>query len=248
MPEPRPPLTGPELFDHPEALEEYFTPRPDAESPVETMEIPALRRQVGDVSGLRILDLGCGDGWLGEELLRRGAAGYHGVDASAEMVVRAARRLGAAATVTRQPLEELELGAARFDLVVSCLALHYVADLTAALARAAAHLDPGGRLVYTHEHPVVTSNESRPAGGSRGAWTVDGYFRPGARRVTFFGQPVVKYHRTVEHHVTAFAAAGFRLTGLSECAPERERFGARRDEYERRLRIPLFLLLAGTRG
>jgi SAM-dependent methyltransferase len=45
------------------------------------------------VAGDEVLDLACGDGGLGEELLRRGLA-YRGVDAEPAMVDAAARRLG----------------------------------------------------------------------------------------------------------------------------------------------------------
>ena len=40
--------------------------------------------------------------------------------------------------------------------------------------------------------------------------------------------------------------AGFALTNLRECAPRRERFDDD-EEFERRRRIPLVLLLAGVR-
>ena len=48
--------------------------------------------------GDEVLDLACGDGGLGEELLRRGLR-YRGVDATSEMVEAARRRLGARAEV-----------------------------------------------------------------------------------------------------------------------------------------------------
>jgi SAM-dependent methyltransferase len=246
MGEPPPPFPGPALYEQASVLDEYFAARPAGESPVETMELPALWRAIGDVRGLAVLDLGCGDGWLGAALRDRGCSRYTGVDGSAAMVDRAWRRLGPGA-VCHQRLEELDLEARGFDLAVSSKVLHYVEHLVAVLQRAAEHLRPGGRLVYTHEHPVITSFEARDPGGTRQAWTVDGYFRPGAREVSFLGAPVVKDHRTFEQHLAAVAGAGLELIGLSECAPVRERFGDRADEYERRLRIPLFLLVSTRR-
>ena len=55
------------------------------------------------------------------------------------------------------------------------------------------------------------------------------------------------HHRTVGEYVTSFLGAGFTLTALSECAPRPERFAGDAAELTRRSRIPLFLLLAGTR-
>lgn len=55
--------------------------------------------------GDEVLDLACGDGGLGEALLARGLR-YRGVDATAEMVEAARRRLGDAAHVDRGDLND----------------------------------------------------------------------------------------------------------------------------------------------
>jgi SAM-dependent methyltransferase len=134
-----------------------------------------------------------------------------------------------------------------FDLVVSLRVLHYVSDMAAVLARAARALRPGGRLVYTHDHPVITSFETRETEGKRGSWTVDNYFVSGERDVTFLGRRVLKYHRTVEQHLDAVRHGGLELSRLRECPPVRELFDEDSQEYERRLRIPLFLLIEARR-
>ncbi len=235
---------GADFYDQPDVFARYFEPRRPAQSPVETMETPAFWAAVGDVTGLRILDLGCGGGETGVELLRRGAAAYVGVDASTAMLERAGGKLDPSrATVERADLATYRPPRGRFDLVVSLRVLHYLPDLTDVLKRTRHALVPGGRIVYTHEHPVITSFESREPNAQRGAWVVDDYFRSGARHVIFLGRSVVKYHRTLEGHLEAVRDAGFRLTGLSECPPVRERFFGDEAGYERRVRIPLFLLV-----
>jgi SAM-dependent methyltransferase len=57
--------------------------------------------------GDRVLDLACGDGGLGDHLLRRGVT-YLGVDLSEPMVEAAGRRLGDRATVVRADLNDYE--------------------------------------------------------------------------------------------------------------------------------------------
>lgn len=53
--------------------------------------------------------------------------------------------------------------------------------------------------------------------------------------------------RTVEDYVCELLGAGFTLSKLRECAPRRERFDDEQ-EFERRTRVPLVLLLAGVRA
>lgn len=240
---------GRDLYDHEAVFERYFAPRGRPwESPVTTMETPAVWRLLGDVTGLAILELGCGDGSFGADLLARGAASYVGVDASHRMIDAATRRLtGSAATLVRADLGRYEPAATSFDLIVSLRVLHYVRDLQFVLTRAASALRHGGRLLYSHEHPVITSNEAREPDGRRADWRVDDYFVSGPREVVFLGRKVLKYHRTVEQHLEAVDAAGLRFQRLSECAPFRDVFENDQAEYDRRLRIPLFLLIEAGR-
>ncbi|MBA3780171.1 MAG: class I SAM-dependent methyltransferase [Chloroflexi bacterium] len=72
------------------------------------------------VSGLTILELGCGDGELAAQFLGRGATRYLGVDVSERMVAAAAARLDATrATVVHADLTTYSPPVNTFDLVVS---------------------------------------------------------------------------------------------------------------------------------
>jgi len=89
---------------------------------------PALLDVCGDVRGLRVLDLGCGQGWFSRRPAGRGAR-VVGVDAAAPMIAHARRHeaarplgivyhhLDAARVAERWP-------AGAFDLVTACMALH----------------------------------------------------------------------------------------------------------------------------
>ncbi len=241
-------LPGSELYDAKGVVERYFAPRRPSESPIVTMEMPAFWDAAADVAGLTILDLGCGDGELGQRLLERGAARYIGVDASERMVALAVDRLEPArAGVVRADITKYRPPRSTFDLIVSLRVVHYVADLTGVLRRARHALRPNGRVIYSVEHPLITSFEAREPDARRASWTVDNYFVAGDREVEFLGRRVRKYHRTIEEHLDAVRYAGLELTRLRECAPVRERFGEDEREFERRLRIPLFLLIEARR-
>jgi SAM-dependent methyltransferase len=133
---------------------------------------------------------------------------------------------------------------AAFDLVVSSLALHYVAEIEVVLAGVYRALVAGGRFVFSVEHPVITSCARGWQTPQRQDWIVDDYFVAGPRETSWLGGQVIRHHRPVEDYVDALQQAGFVLDRLRESRPERERF-TDAAEYERRRRIPLFLFLAG---
>ncbi len=213
------------------------------------MEHPALAEELGPVSGLRVLDLGCGEAEIGRELLSAGAARYRGIDGSTRMI-EAARRVLAGTTgeAVLCDIEDLAEPAESFDLVLSRMALHYVADLGPVLRAARACLAPGGRVVLTVVHPVITSSDARASSTEpRQNWVVDDYFNTGPRDQRWLGARTLWHHRTIEDYVFELRDAGFALVNLRECAPHRERFDDDA-EFERRRRIPLVLLLAGARA
>jgi 2-polyprenyl-3-methyl-5-hydroxy-6-metoxy-1,4-benzoquinol methylase len=76
-------------------FERYQQHRAWSLNPNIVMEGPALFDELGPVSGLRVLDLGCGDGEIGRELCNVGAARYRGIDGSTRMVQAARRRRSA---------------------------------------------------------------------------------------------------------------------------------------------------------
>jgi SAM-dependent methyltransferase len=155
---------------------------------------------------------------------------------------------GTAGEVERGDIEDFAAPPGAFDLVVSRMALHYVEDIARVLSACHACLSPGGRVVFTVAHPVITSHDARASTAElRADWVVDDYFAGGPRELDWLGAAVVWHHRTIEAYVAALQGAGFALTSLRECAPRRERFGGDEAEFARRSRIPMFLLLAGSR-
>jgi SAM-dependent methyltransferase len=248
-------VNGGVFYDQPGVSERYAAHRHGgSRSPNVVMEEPAFLSEVGSVAGLRILDLGCGDASFGRLAIDAGCASYLGVDGSQAMLAQAQERLaGTEAKVLLGDLAEFdaefdaEFNSApdRFDLIVSRMALHYLADLGPTLAACRRSLAPGGRLVITVVHPVLSAPKTVETSNLRTNWSLDDYFVAGPRQRAWFGSTVTWFHRTAETYVREFVGAGFRLTSFQECEPVEARFEGDVSELERRRRVPMFLLLAG---
>jgi len=236
---------GGSFYDAEDVHTRYTTHRDGEQhlNPNHVMEEPAVLAEVGDPAGLRILDLGCGDGRFGRRMLMAGARSYHGVDGSHRMIELAGRNLaGTAGTVELADIEDVSPPAGSLDMITARLSLHYVADVGRVLKVAAEALATEGRFIFTVVHPVITSHDNQPT-GPRTSWTVDDYFNTGPRVRNWLGSQVTWHHRTIQDHVGLVTEAGLTLTALRECEPVPERFDGHADELARRRRVPLFLLL-----
>ncbi len=112
--------------------------------------VPELGRGVLDLldprPGERVLDLGCGDGELTEQLAARGCR-VLGVDRSAEFVAAARQRGLSAREADARHLAGPELAAGSFDAVFSNAVLHWIPEAAAVIAGVRRLLRPGGRFV-----------------------------------------------------------------------------------------------------
>ena len=113
------------------------------------LEERLLLDRIGPVRGLRILDVGCGDGVLATRLAQDGAR-VTGLDASPAMIA-AARRRAKAAGVEIDLVEGdsggLPFPAGHFDRVVSVATLCFVDNPRPTIRDMVRVLKPGGRLI-----------------------------------------------------------------------------------------------------
>ncbi|MCP3748805.1 bifunctional 2-polyprenyl-6-hydroxyphenol methylase/3-demethylubiquinol 3-O-methyltransferase UbiG [Pseudomonas sp. SBB6] len=154
----------------------------------------------------RVLDLGCGEGWLLRALAKRGIDAV-GVDGDPTLV-EAARAAGAAQVhlASYQALAQAQVDIGRdYNLICANFALLHQ-DIIPLLGAMNALLAPGGALVIQTLHP----------------WTAAaGDYQDGWRQETFAGfqgqwQPMPWYLRTLSSWINALDMAGFRLIALQE--------------------------------
>jgi ubiquinone/menaquinone biosynthesis C-methylase UbiE len=114
----------------------------------EFIEQQAISRSCGDLSGLRVLDLGCGDGTYAIRASEEGAVAV-GLDISAAMLRRTRIRATAGATQViwcQASIAALPFTANAFDVVIAVTALCFSDDPGPAIKEAARVLRPGGSL------------------------------------------------------------------------------------------------------
>ncbi|OAI43889.1 SAM-dependent methyltransferase [bacterium SCGC AG-212-C10] len=213
-------------------------------------EWPSLRSQLPAMAGLRVIDLGCGFGWFCRWAREAGAASVLGIDISERMLARAAADTDdPAITYAQGDLERLSLPDSSFDVAYSSLAFHYLEGLDVLLRETHAALVPGGRLVFSVEHPIYTAPAgpgwiANAAGGR--SWPVDGYLHEGPRTTNWLAEGVVKQHRTIGTYVRLLQEAGFTVTWIEEWGPTPAQVAAH-PEWAEETERPAFLLMAAQR-
>lgn len=235
-----------------DSISEKYRESKDADWRVH-IEIPSFMRLVGDVSGMSVLDLACGDGFYSRRLKQQGARRVVGVDNSTAMIALAraaedAEPLGVEYVV--RDAERLELGE-QFDVVVAAFLLNYApsaAVLTQMCRAITRHLKPGGRFVTVNSNPEI--------GGRQVDYRRYGFERLASPDLANGSPYVFRNHQrdtsfdiTIHHldlltHEEAFASAG--LTDVRWVRPEvsddgLEGSGA--DHWETFLRDPPIILI-----
>lgn len=205
-------------YAHLKAAQEEAGAEPDA-----TMR--QFLQVVGDVSGLEVLDAGCGEGYLSRVLARCGAR-VTSVDISPRLIEMArANDLDGAIEYQvadlSQPLPALQN---RFDLVASYFVLNDVYDYKGFLITLASALKPSGRLVLLMNNPyslVVRSHITDYFAASGQAFPYRGLAEEGVK-VSF-------WHRTLEEYLSACFAAGLQLRRLVDVPTPEGSFKRRSD-------------------
>ena len=214
----------------------------------DVLEIPAFRSLLPDLSGKVVLDLGCGFGECCQWYSFQGAKRVIGIDISSKMIERA-RREDADSKIqyTCVPIEDAEFSFGEFDLVVSSLMFHYVADYELLVRKIYHWLKPGGFLLFSQEHPVATAKRTpegwcRNADGLKLHWVLDDYSEESLREQAWLGARVIKYHRTTETIINSLIDTGFSIRRILEPTPLHEA-ELLRPELKNERRRPPFLIV-----
>lgn len=179
----------------------------------------AAAGMLGDVTGRRVLEVGCGAASCTRWLARRKAA-VVGLDLSAGMLRQARageQRSGVPAPLVQADAEALPFRTASFDIACSAFgAVPFVGDSALLVREVARILRPGGRWVFAITHPMRWIFPDDP--GDAGLIATHSYFdrTPYVEFDAAGAATYVEHHRTLGDRIRELVAAGFVLRDLVE--------------------------------
>ncbi|GAA3206482.1 class I SAM-dependent methyltransferase [Dactylosporangium siamense] len=205
---------------------------------------PVLLRMLGDLQGQRVLDAGCGNGYLSRILARRGAqiVGVEPGQSQFEFAVEQETSAPQGIQYVQADLCALPDLGAPFDAVVSSMVLPAVPDWTGAMRACVQALKPGGLFVFTVNHPCY--EQLWPT------WRQHGEYRT-ARYLAEYeipGPSGVDFHRTIATYLNQLISLGCHLTELAEpgLTPQLAENGP--DGIDAYTHLPNFLIAAARRA
>ncbi|MDT4894667.1 MAG: hypothetical protein QOE97_3702 [Pseudonocardiales bacterium] len=172
-----------------------------------------------DLTGRRVLEIGCGAAMCSRWLAARGIE-VLASDLSAGMLRHAragAERTGIEVPLVQADAQHLPFADNSFDIVFTAFgAVPFVEDSGAVMGEVARVLRAGGRWVFSTTHPIRWSFPDDPGPDGLTAtmayWDRTPYVEFAADRSPTY----VEHHRTLGDRVREIAAAGFRLVDLVE--------------------------------
>lgn len=190
--------------------------------------MPYMLKLLGDVSGKRILDLGCGEGGYSRELSHRKATVVAADCAEYSIEYAKKKSLEEGFKIqyyVRNSNDLYDIEDDSFDIVLCSMMLMDCEDLDGTIKEIARVLRPSGRLFASVLHPCFTGrNIGREGEGINRKVIVEDYFSP-----TEYEQPlpsgktsVIWRHRTVEDYVKIFIKHGLSIVDLNEARPTPE--------------------------
>ena len=218
---------------------------------------PAHIDMCGSVSGLDVLDIGCGAGYFSRELSKLGAV-VTAIDLSAEMI-EIAQRQSTDNDIRYQVLDAANIAGSfapeSFDLVTACVSLQDMPDPPAVIQCVYNVLKCGSRFVFCNTHPCTDTPYRKwvkDEEGRKTALEIAQYFDRGPIEFEW-KSPRQKYdwistgvHAPISDWVRWTIAGGFEIKQIEEPMPTMEAV-SRWPELEDARMVPYFIIFDVTK-
>jgi 2-polyprenyl-3-methyl-5-hydroxy-6-metoxy-1,4-benzoquinol methylase len=180
------------------------------------------------LSGARVLDVACGEGYLSRYAASLGAAEVTGIDISSELIEIARSRADAPQLTFRvddaRTLATVDTDA--IDVAVSQMAIMDVEDHVAMFNAVSRVLRPGGAFVFSllhpcfegpfkppDEHPLLPADGAEPIARVVWRYATEGHWQPESGGVR---SHVGSYHRMLSTYLNELVRSGFRFEEMAE--------------------------------
>ena len=178
---------------------------------------PVVMKELGDMTGRRVVDLGCGEGYVSRILCEAGAASVDGFDISSEMI-RQAKESTPAHAADRLSYAVRDLGAVGtmephiYDDAIAVFLLNYLScAATSSVFQLVRHcVRPGGQFIFTVPHPALAwlKPHSKPfyfdGEGKTYRGAIDHTLEGLIWRIDGESTPVRAVHKTFTYYIVCF--------------------------------------------
>ncbi len=205
---------------------------------------PALLRMLGDVNGRRVLDAGCGHGYLSRMLAVRGAQ-VTGVEPAQTLYGYATEKEAAELQGIRYIQADLcrlpDLGGL-FDAVVANMVFLDIPDWTGAMKSCINALAPGGQFVFSIIHPCF--EQLGRSWREYGEYRIREYFA----EYEIPEPHASNFHRPLSAYLNELTRLGCHLHEIDEPALDPATAAAEGGDAEAYVHLPNFLVVAARRA
>ncbi len=205
---------------------------------------PALCALLGDVKGKKVLDAGCGQGYLCRMLAKQGAivTGVEPAEVWYRYSLECEQREPLGITYIQEDLSTFTTQKNTFDIVVANMVFMDIPDYETAMHNCIAALKQGGNFIFSITHPCF--EEPANEWSKKGYVAVHAYLDDYATKSGY----AYTFHRPLSSYIDLVIGEGCVIKSIIEPQLSKEVVQQYGTIHERNAYVPQFLIVACYRS